>query len=164
MIKFDLRSKALINKMKKETKIILFVVVVAIVAIALVIFRYEKLLIDKEREHKAMTKIPGGVAIKTEYTAQEIIELIKKLPEYLGDSVTIFENGDMVSSNGKFNGTIQAVITNDGNMGIVKSNMQSNKLPLQYYVYRLAAYYYRQQYPDEVKNIQANKIDTTQIK
>jgi len=164
MIKFDLRSKALINKMKKETKIILFVVVVAIVAIALAIFRYEKLLIDKEREHKGMTKIPGGVKIKTEYTAQEIIELIKKLPEYLGDSVTIFENGDMVSSNGKFNGTIQAVITNDGNMGIVKSNMQSNKLPLQYNVYRLAAYYYRQQYPDEVKNIPANKIDSTQIK
>jgi hypothetical protein len=150
--------------MKKETKIISFVVVVSIAAIALVIFRYEKLLIDKEREHKAMTKIPGGVAIKTEYTAQEINDLIKKSPEYLGDSITIFENGDMVSSNGKFNGTIQAVITNDGNMGIVKSNMQSNKLPLQYNIYRLAAYYYRQQYPGEVKIIPTNKNDTTQLK
>jgi len=147
--------------MKKETRIILFVVVVSITAIALIIFRYEKLLIDKEREHKAITKIPGGVAIKTEYTAQEIMELIKKSPEYLGDSVTIFENGDMVSSNGKFNGTIQSVITNDGNMGIVKSNMQSNKLPLQYNIYRLAAYYYRQQYPEEVKNLSANKNDST---
>jgi hypothetical protein len=148
--------------MKKETKIILFVVVVSIVAIALIIFRYEKILIDKEREHKATTKIPGGVAIKTDYTAPEIIDLIKKSPEYLGDSVTIFENGDMVSSNGKFNGTIQAVITNDGNMGIVKSNMQSNKLPLQYNIYRLAAYYYRQQYPDEVKNLPPNKNDGVQ--
>jgi hypothetical protein len=136
--------------MKKETKIILFVVVVSIVAIALVIFRYEKILIDKDREHKASIKIPGGVAIKTAYTAQEIVNLIKGTTEYLGDSITIFENGDMVSSNGKFNGTIQAVITNDGNMGIVKSNMQSNKLPLQYNIYRLAAYYYRQQYPGEV--------------
>ena len=147
--------------MKKETRIILFVVVVAITAIALVIFRYEKMLIDKDREHKATIKIPGGVAIKTEYTAQEIGDLIKRSPEYLGDSVTIFENGDMVSSNGKFNGTIQAVITNDGNMGIVKSNMQSNKLPLQYNIYRLAAYYYRQQYPEEVKNIPINKSDST---
>ena len=147
--------------MKKETRIILFVVVVSIAAIALVIFRYEKLLIDKEREYKATTKIPGGVAIKTEYTAQEIMELIKKSPEYLGDSVTIFENGDMVSSNGKFNGTIQSVINNDGNMGIVKSNMQSNKLPLQYNIYRLAAYYYRQQYPEEVKNLSASKNDST---
>jgi hypothetical protein len=150
--------------MKKETKIIFFVVVVSIVAIALVIFRYEKLLIDKQREHKASIKIPGGVAIKTDYTAQEIIDLIKRSPEYLGDSVTIFENGDMVSSNGKFNGTIQAVLTNDGNMGIVKSNMQSNKLPLQYNIYRLAAYYYRQQYAEEVKTIPANKSDTTQPK
>lgn len=150
--------------MKKETKIILFVVAVAITAIALVIFRYEKILIDKDRDHKATIKIPGGVAIKSDYTAQEIIDLIKKSPEYLGDSVTIFENGDMVSSNGKFNGTIQAVLTNDGNMGIVKSNMQSNKLPLQYNIYRLAAYYYRQQYPDEVKNIPVNKNDGTQIK
>ena len=146
--------------MKKETKIILFIVVISIVAIGLIIFRYEKILIDKEREHKATIKIPGGVAIKTDYTAQEIIDLIKKTPEYLGDSITIFENGDMVSSNGKFNGTIQAVITNDGNMGIVKSNMQSNKLPLQYNIYRLAAYYYRQQYPDEIKNLPSNKSDS----
>ena len=150
--------------MKKETKIILFVVVVAITAIALVIFRYEKILIDKDREHKSTIKIPGGVAIKTDYTAQEIVDLVKKSPEYLGDSITIFENGDMVSSNGKLNGTIQAVITNDGNMGIVKSNMQSNRLPLQYNIYRLAAYYYRQQYPRDVKNIPANKNDSTQPK
>lgn len=150
--------------MKKETRIILFIVVVSITAIALVIFRYEKLLIDKDKEHKATIKIPGGVAIKTDYTAQEIIELIKRSPEYLGDSVTIFENGDMVSTNGKFNGTIQAVITNDGNMGMVKNNMQSNKLPLQYNIYRLAAYYYRQQYPEEVKNLPTNKNESTQLK
>ena len=150
--------------MKKEPKLILFIVIVAIVGIALVIFRYEKMLIDKDREHKATIKIPGGAAIKTDYTAQEIIDLIKRSAEYLGDSITIFENGDMVSSNGKFNGTIQAVLANDGNMGIVKSNMQSNKLPLQYNIYRLAAYYYRQQYPEEVKNIQAGKNDSTQPK
>lgn len=147
--------------MKKETKIILFVVIVAITAVALVIFRYEKILIDKDREHKATIKIPGGATIKADYTAQEIVDLIKRSPEYLGDSVTIFENGDMVSSNGKFNGTIQAVITNDGNMGIVKSNMHSNKLPLQYNIYRLAASYYRQQYSEEIKNIPANKNDST---
>jgi hypothetical protein len=150
--------------MKKETRIILFVVIVSITAIALVIFRYEKLLIDKENEHKATTKIRGGIAIKTDYTAQEMIDLIKRSPEYLGDSVTIFENGDMVSTNGKFNGTLQAVITNDGNMGIVKSNMQSNKLPLQYNIYRLAAYYYRQQYPEEIKNLPTNKKDSTELK
>ena len=147
--------------MKRETKLILFVLIVSITAIVLVIFRYEKLLADRERDHKAMIKIPGGAKIKMDYTAGEIIDLIKKSPEYLGDSVTIFENGDMVSSNGKFNGTLEAVINNDGNMGIVKSNMFSNKLPLQYNIYRLAASYYRQQYSDEVKTMPVKK-DSTQ--
>src|SRR5688572_3366974 len=101
--------------MKKETRLILFVLIISITAIVLVIFRYEKLLADQERDQKAMIKIPGGARIKMHYTAAEIINLIKKSPEYLGDSVTIFENGDMVSSNGKFNGTIHAVINNDGN-------------------------------------------------
>lgn len=150
--------------MKKETKIVVFVVIISFVAIALVIFRYQKLLSDKEKEYKATIKIPGGAAIKQNYTAQEMIDLIKKSPEWLGDSVTIFENGDMVSSNGKFNGTIQSVINNNGNMSIVKSNMQSNKLPLQYNIYRLAAYYFRQQYPEEVKDIPANKNDSSQLK
>ena len=150
--------------MKKETKVILFVVIVCFVAIALVVYRYEKLLVDKERDHKQNNKIQGGVAIKTDYTAQEIISLIKKSTEYLGDSVTIFENGDMVSSNGKFNGTLQAVISNDGNMGIVRNNMRSNKLPLQYNIYELAAIYYRRQYPDETKTVMPGKKDSTEGK
>jgi hypothetical protein len=140
-----------IRKMKRETRIILFVVIVCFVAIALVVYRYEKLLVDKEREHKIDNKIQGGIAIKTDYTAQEIISLIKSSAEYLGDSITIFENGDMVSSNDKFNGTIKAVITNDGNMGIVRNNMRNNKRPIQFNIYELAAIYYKRQYPDEVK-------------
>jgi|GEM_PF-1665024 len=150
--------------MKKERKIIFFVIVVAIVAIALVIFRYEKLLIDKERDFKGSNKVPGGVAIKEEYTASDIIGLIKTSPEYLGDSITIFENGEMVSSNGKFNGTLNNVTTNEGDMNMVRANMKTNKLPLQYNVYRIAAFYYRQQYPDDVKNIPAQTKDTAQIK
>ena len=150
--------------MKRETKIILFIVIVSFVAIALVVYRYEKLLVDKERDHKINNKIRGGVAVKTDYTAQEIIALIKNSAEYLGDSVTIFENGDMVSSNGKFNGTLQAVISNDGNMGIVRNNMRSNKLPLQYNIYELAAVYYKRQYPDEAKQVMPGKKDSTQEK
>lgn len=148
--------------MKRETKIIFFVVVVSFVAIALVVYRYEKLLVDKERDYKLSNKIRGGVSATKDYTAQEIIDLIKKSPEYLGDSVTIFENGDMTSSNGKFNGTINAVITSDGNMNMVKGSMKTNKLPLQYNIYRLAASFYRQQYPEETKNIMPHKTDTLQ--
>jgi hypothetical protein len=150
--------------MKREAKIILFVIIVAFIAIALVVFRYEKLLVDKERDYKLDNKIPGGVAIKTDYTAQEIIDLIKKCPEYLGDSITIFENGEMISSNDKFNGTINAVINNDGNMNIVRGNRRNNKLPLQFNIYQLAAIYYRQQYPDEIKTITFQKKDSLQSK
>ena len=137
--------------MRKETKLILFIALVAFVAIALVVYRYEKLLIDRERAYQGSTKIRGGVVIKTDYTAQEIISLIKNCPEYLGDSITIFENGEMRSSNDKFNGTLQAVISDQSNMEIVKNNMLSNKLPLQFNIYQLAAVYYRRQYPEEVK-------------
>lgn len=150
--------------MKRETKIILFIAIVSFVAIALVIYRYEKLLVEKERDQKLNNKIQGGVAIKTDYTAQEIIALIKNSTEFLGDSVTIFENGDLISSNGKFNGTLQAVISNDGNMGIVRNNMRNNKLPLQYNIYELAAIYYKRQYPDEVKPVVPGKKDSTQGK
>ena len=150
--------------MKKERKIIFFVIVVAIVAIALVIFRYEKLLIDKERDFKLGNKVPGGVAIKEEYTASDIIGLIKSSPEYLGDSITIFENGEMVSSNGKFNGTLNSVMTNEGDMNMIRANMKTNKLPLQYNVYRIAAFYFRQQYPTDVKSIPAQTKDSAQIK
>lgn len=139
--------------MKRETKIIWFVIIVAFVAIALVIFRYEKLLIEIEINAAGEQRVMGGVPVKTDYTAEEIIALIKSSPEYLGDSITIFENGDMVSSNGKFNGTIEAVKTTGGNMDIVRNDMKMNKLPLQYNVYRLAAIYYRQQYPDEIKQL-----------
>jgi hypothetical protein len=161
MAKLSLDSINTARKMKREPKIILFVVIVSFVAIALVVYRYEKLLVDKERDHKVNNKIQGGIAIKTDYTAQEIVSLIKNSAEYLGDSITIFENGDMVSSNGKFNGTLQAVISNDGNMGIVRNNMRSNKLPLQYNIYELAAIYYKRQYPGEVKPVMPGKKDST---
>ena len=150
--------------MKKESKIIFFVILVAIVAVALVIFRYEKILIGKERDLKQATKVPGGVVIKEEYTASDILTLIKNSPEYLGDSVTIFESGEMVSSNDKFNGTLNNVMTNEGDMNMVKANMKTNKLPLQYNVYRIAAYYFRQQYPDEIKNIPVQSKDSTEAK
>jgi hypothetical protein len=139
--------------MSREKKLLVFVILVAVVAIFLVIYRYEMLLVEKDKDMAELNKVLGGVRIKKEYTAQEIIQLIKSSPSYLGDSLVIYENGDMLSSNDKFNGTLQAVITSKGNMTMVKNEMKKNKLPLQYNIYALASIYYKQQYPDEVKPV-----------
>jgi hypothetical protein len=139
--------------MNREKKLLVFVILVAVVAIFLVIYRYEMLLVEKNKDMAELNKVLGGVRIKKEYTAQEIIQLIKSSPSYLGDSLVIYENGDMLSSNDKFNGTLQAVITSKGNMTMVKNEMKKNKLPLQYNIYALASIYYKQQYPDEVKPV-----------
>lgn len=141
--------------MKKEVKLVLFISILAIGAVALVIYRYEKLLKEREKSVLELSKVIGGTKIRKDYTAQEIYELIKAAPEYIGDSITIFENGEMVSSNVKLNGTLSAVTTSEGNMNMVEANMKNNKLPLQYNVYVIAAVFYRQQYPDEFKNEKA---------
>ena len=135
--------------MSRDRKLLIFTLIVSILAIALIIYRYEKLLVTEKRDYMAMQKIIGGVSLKT-LTAEEIISLIKKDPEYLGDTITIFENGDLLSSNAKFQGTISAVLASKANMNIVTSEMKNNKLPIQYNVYKLAAIYYRQQYKTEV--------------
>lgn len=77
--------------------------------------------------------------------------MIKSSKEYLGDSITIYENGKIQSSNEKFFGTINAVLESEANMALVKSNCNANNLPLQYNIYVLAATFYRQQYPEEFK-------------
>ena len=118
-------------------------------AIAIIVYRYEQLLGRQKKEQVSLGAVPGGQPSNKQYTAAEIIDLIKKSKEYLGDSITIFDNGDITSSNSKFQGTLQAVINSKDNMDIVQNNAKTNRLPLQYNVYVLAAIYYRQQYASE---------------
>jgi len=135
--------------MKKEYKLATFVFIVFVLTTGFLVYRYETLLRKAKDNDTLFQPVEGGTAIATKYSAPEIIGLIRKSKEYLGDSVTIFENGEITSTNGKFQGTLKAVITSDANMELVKSNMQYNKLPLQYNIYVLAATFYRQQYPTE---------------
>jgi hypothetical protein len=139
--------------MSKAKKLVVFILLVSIVAIFLIVYRYEKKLLDQEREHKESISMTGGTKIKKEYSAQEVIDLIKNSPDYLGDSITIFENGEIISSNGKFNGTLHAVTTSEDNMSIVKNLTKSNKLPLHYNIYNTAAAFYKQQYPEDFESV-----------
>lgn len=137
--------------MKKEVKLVLFILILAIASIVLVVFRYEKLLKEKDRNVLQLSKVIGGAKAQKEYTAPEMLALIRAAPEYIGDTITLYENGDMVSSNKRLNDMIRAVTTSDGNMSMVRNNIRDNKLPLQYNVYVIAAIFYRQAYPDEFK-------------
>ena len=135
--------------MKKEYKLATFVFIVFVLTTGFLVYRYETLLRKARTNNPLFQPVTGGTAVTTKYSAPEIIGLIKKSKEYLGDSITIFDNGEITSTNGKFQGTLRAVTASDANMELVRSNMQYNKLPLQYNIYVLAAAFYRQQYPAE---------------
>ena len=137
--------------MNKQTKLIVFTILVSVVTILIIVYRYE-LLLKELKKPQNLGAVKGGTPFDKEYTAAEIISLIRSSKEYIGDSIIIFDNGNISSSNGKFQGTLQAVIDSKDNMDLVKSNMNSNRLPLQYNIYILAAIYYRQQYSEEFKN------------
>ena len=134
--------------MKKNYKLLFFIIGFFIILITLIIYRYEKLL-DEARAETVFEHVAGGTSGLKLSNAQEIINLIRNSKEYLGDSITIFENGEIKSSNDKFQGTIQAVIGSKDNMDMVKGSMAGNKLPIQYNVYVLAATFYRNQYAAE---------------
>jgi hypothetical protein len=135
--------------MKKENKIILFTIIVSILVVALVVYRYEKLLAEIGKENK-YPMVKDGIVPK-EYSASAIIKLIQKDSLYIGDSVTIMQNGKLLSDNSKFQGTINAVMAKQDNVDIIKNKAETTQLPFQYCLYVLAAGYYRDQYPLEFK-------------
>jgi predicted membrane protein len=138
--------------MTRQTRLFLFTILAFSLAIVLIVYRYEYLLKEyRKPQTPDLGRVAGGKPTSKQYMAAEIIEMIRKSKEYIGDSITIFDNGDITSSNEKLQGTIAAVLNSKDNMNIVYSNANTNKLPLQYNVYVLAATYYRQQYADEFK-------------
>ncbi len=139
--------------MSKPYKLLLFTVIIFSLAIAIIVYRYERLLSKEEKEPgQGLGSVLGGQPTSKQYTVTQIIDLIKNSKEYIGDSITIFDNGDITSSNDKFQGTLQAVINSKDNIEIVRGSAKNNKLPLQYNAYVLAATYYRRQYPAEFEN------------
>lgn len=129
----------------KSSKPLIFLIVFFCVVTALIIYRYE-LLLTKVRTETLLENRSGGTSQDRKYTDAEIVALIRGSKEYLGDSVTISDNGDLQSGNQRLQGTIRAVVTSNDNMDVVKGAMAANKLPVQYNIYVLAATYYRRQY------------------
>ena len=134
--------------MHRQRKIIVFLILLNIVSVSLVVFRYEK-LIETMQPHPTVATVEAPQTIEKKYSAAEITELITNSKEYIGDTVIISPTGDLSSSNSKFRGTLNAVRDSKANMDLVRSQTSTNKLPLQYNIYIVAATFYREQYANE---------------
>lgn len=139
--------------MDKNNKIVT-ILFTAIITAAAVIFVYEVLLNKNSSSTTTVTtegdgvpKITGGR--KTSYTASEVLDMIKQDKVYLGDSVVIYDNGDLKSNNPKFQGTIDAILKVESNVKGLNEQALETKIPFQYHLYIFAATVYRDQYADE---------------
>lgn len=110
-------------------------------------------------KEETQTVVVGGMKLRNEYTAEEIIASIKALPEYIGDTIKVFRNGMLSSSNGKFQGTINNVAKN-GKEALEKESIDT-EIPYSILLYKLSAFYYRQQFAEEFQK-KAPATDTTQ--
>src|ERR1700748_3868470 len=98
---FYRKMARIVIDMKIPLKAYLFTVAALLLLTALVIYRYEKIL-KKIHDERNFVRVQGGAPVPKPYTAAGIIALIKSSKSYLGDSITIFENGEIHSSNGSF--------------------------------------------------------------
>ncbi len=137
--------------MISNAKVLIVVILLLILSNVVTIFHYEKKLNPDEDE----VTVIGGLKRNKQYTAKEITELIKNLPEYIGDSLVIYEDGKLRTDNLKFQGTIDAVSIND--KASIDQQVIDLDLPKPFLVYKLAAHYYRMQYAEEFKKDTLNK-------
>ncbi len=149
--------------MEKNNRI-LTILITAIVSAALVIFVYEFLLKKDTGSTTTASSTDDGIpkitdGRKTSYTVAEVLSMIKSDKVYLGDSIVIYDNGDMRSSNPKFQGTIDAVLKVEGNVKGLNEKAVQTKIPFQYHLYIFAATIYRDQYAEEF--IKTAKDSTT---
>lgn len=148
--------------MEKNSKI-LTILITAIVSVVAVVFVYEVLL--KKSSNTETTAVTGNEdppkitnGKKSSYTASEVIDLIKSDKVYLGDSIVIFDNGDLRSSIPKFQGTIDAILKVESNVKGLNDKAKETRIPFQYHLYIFAATVYRDQYAEEF--ITASKDST----
>jgi hypothetical protein len=122
--------------MKNIERIIFIAIVVSLVgSIFWVINRYENDLM------KRPFMVEDGVKFKN-YTTKEIVEMIKKLPDYQGDSIIVFEDGRIKSFLPQLDGGLQQIFNNSEQLQFFRQNALESNLPLGFVVYRHVMPYY----------------------
>jgi hypothetical protein len=122
--------------MTKDRKVLIFVVLIAIFTNVLTIFFYEK----------DIDEYTNGMIVRKEYKPEEVCNMIKKLPDYQGDSIIINEEGLLKSQDNLIQSVIQQMYIVPANFESIRSIAKSEGVPEPFVVYRLAIHYYTLQY------------------
>jgi len=90
------------------------------------------------------SEIPQGC------TKESIIALIKQLPEYQHDNVGINLINRVYSEDDLINSVIDEMYKVKNNLNYIKQMAKDNNQPEQIWIYKMAVYYYLQQYGNEL--------------
>lgn len=124
--------------MLKERIIVATIIISLIAILIFTINKYENKVLRQE------LSVSGGV--KTRFTAKEVVAMIKKLPDYQGDSLVIYDDGTIKSFNAEINGALSWNLSDQATRLYLEGIAKSEKLPLAYVVYRhIIPYYIEQQ-------------------
>jgi hypothetical protein len=129
--------------MIKERIIVSIVIFSLLLALIGTIHSYENRIL------KEQFSVVDGV--KTKYTQKEVIDMIKKLPTYQGDSIIIFDNGHIKSFLEALNGGLAHAQSDPPTKQYLESLAKSENLPFAFVVYRHVVPYYIQEHVNNKK-------------
>jgi|JI8StandDraft_2_1071088.scaffolds.fasta_scaffold01720_6 hypothetical protein len=122
--------------MIKERILVSIIIVSLLTALIWTIHSYENKIL------KEQFNVIGGV--KTKYTQKEVIDMIKKLPNYQGDSVIVFDNGHIKSFLEDLNGGLVHAQNEPTTKQYLEGLAKAEHLPFALVVYRHVVPYYIQ--------------------
>ncbi len=124
--------------MLKERIFVSIVILILLFSLVFTIYHYENKIL------KQQFRVSDGV--KIQFTSQEIIEMIKKLPDYQGDSLVVFDDGTIKSLHPELNGALQWNLNDTSARLYLEGIAKAEHLPLAFVVYRhILPYYIEQQ-------------------
>ena len=124
-------------KYNKRIKMLIGLVIIQALTILFIINKYETQILKQDY------RIVGGVK-RRNFTAIETLKMIKSLPNYLGDSLIIYEDGSFKSLKAEVNGGIESIYNSPEQLNYFKLISKSDNLPLPFVVYRnIAPYYFK---------------------
>jgi hypothetical protein len=140
--------------MSKDRKIIILIIIASIATVTYLIYHYEQ----KISSYKALSESNYTPVSQSTYSDEEIRSLIKKLPTYQGDSITIDERGKLVSKDQLIQSVIEQMYIVPANLEGIRQSAKAMGRPEQYYVYKTAIEYFIAQYGDRKKAEDSLKV------
>ncbi len=119
----------------KERIFLVSIIMLLVIGIVGIISIYESKILESQ------SYVVGGKKVKLSYTAKEIRALIKTMPEYRGDSITIYENGYLTSADKEFNAGLVYNQVDNTAKSRMEAKAKSEYMPVAYIVYREVAIY-----------------------